>query len=127
VSAAVFDSSALLATAFDEVGAVVAARALSGSSTCTVNVCEIVSRFTDLGASEEDACWTFWEFGLDVHPFDGELAIAAGLLRRSTRDAGLSLGDRACIALALRERAKVITADRSWADLELQVEIALIR
>jgi PIN domain nuclease of toxin-antitoxin system len=39
---------------------------------------------------------------------------AAGLMRRETRAVGLSLGDRACLALALRRGAVALTADRAW-------------
>ena len=62
-----------------------------------------------------------------MRPFDEGLTIAGGLLRRSTRTHGLSLGDRACLALARRERAPVLTADRSWAALELGLEVEFIR
>ena len=124
---AVFDSSALLAIAFRESGAEVAARALSGAQLSAVNAAEVVSRLVDSGASPADAQATLLAFGLTIHPFDTALAIDAGLLRATTRQLGLSLGDRACMALARRERTRVITADRSWAALDLGVEIELIR
>lgn len=123
---AVFDSSALLAIAFRESGAEVAARALSGAQLSAVNAAEVVSRLVDSGASPADAQATLLAFGLTIHPFDTALAIDAGLLRATTRQLGLSLGDRACMALARRERTRVITADRSWAALDLGVEIELM-
>lgn len=124
---AVFDSSALLAIAFRESGAEVAARALSGALLSAVNAAEVVSRLVDSGASPADAQATLLAFGLTIHPFDTAQAIDAGLLRAATRQLGLSLGDRACMALARRERARAITADRSWAALDLGIEIELIR
>ena len=124
---AVFDSSALLAIAFRESGAEVAARALSGAQISAVNAAEVVSRLVDSGASPADAQATLLAFGLTIHPFDTALAIDAGLLRAATRQLGLSLGDRACMVLARRERARVITADRSWAALDLGIKIELIR
>jgi ribonuclease VapC len=53
----------------------------------------------------------------DVHAFDGEAAYAAGELRRLTRSAGLSFGDRACLALAIRLGVRAMTADRAWGSL----------
>lgn len=123
----VFDSSALLAVVFRERGAEAAARALNGAMISAVNAAEVVSRLVDSGAGAADAQAVLLAFGLTIQPFDAALAIDAGLLRAATRALGLSLGDRACMALARRERARVITADRSWAALAIGVEIALIR
>ena len=123
----VFDSSAVLAIAFGEHGAVRAADALGDGVLSAVNASEVVARLVERGASDEDARESLRGFGLAIRPFDEGLAIAAGLLRRSTRTHGLSLGDRACLALARRERAPVLTADRSWAALELDLEMEFIR
>lgn len=122
-----FDSSALLAVVFRERGSEAAAQALNGAMISAVNAAEVVSRLVDSGAGAADARAVLLAFGLTIQPFDAALAIDAGLLRASTRALGLSLGDRACMALARRERARVITADRSWAVLDIGVEIALIR
>lgn len=121
-----FDSSALLAVVFRERGSEAAAQALNGAMISAVNAAEVVSRLVDSGAGAADARAVLLAFGLTIQPFDAALAIDAGLLRAATRALGLSLGDRACMALARRERARVITADRSWAVLAIGVEIALI-
>lgn len=123
----VFDSSALLAIAFDEPGAERAKACLKEGIQSAVNASEVVSRFVDLGVSEKQAREWLTRFGLPIRPFDGELAVAAGVLRSKTRKIGLSLGDRACIALALREGGSVITADRNWKRLDLGVEVAMVR
>lgn len=123
----VFDSSALLAITFAEEGADRATDALSEGILSAVNASEVVSRLVDRGAGDEEAHRWLRGFGLSIRPFDESLAVAAGLLRSETREHGLSLGDRACLALARRERASVLTADRTWALLDVGVEVQLIR
>ena len=123
----VFDSSAVLAIAFEEEGAEVAAAALDGASMSAVNASEVVAKLVDLGSAEDEARAALGVFGLQIRPFDETLAIAAGLMRAATRRHGLSLGDRACLTLALRERSRVLTADRAWLNLDLGVDVALIR
>ena len=123
----VFDSSALLAITFEEEGAEIATQALNDGIISAVNASEVITRYVDLGASEEEALTSFRAFGLEIYPFDESLAIATGLMRSVTRDAGLSLGDRACLALAIREHSSVLTADRAWATLDLDIVVELIR
>jgi PIN domain nuclease of toxin-antitoxin system len=65
--------------------------------------------------------------GLDVRPFDERAAWAAGVLRIGTRNAGLSLGDRACIALAKELGLPALTADKAWSRLATGVEVKLLR
>ena len=123
----VFDSSALLAIAFEEEGAEAATRRLGDGILSAVNASEVIARFVDLGATGEEARASLLAFGLEIRPFDTTLAVAAGLLRVATRERGLSLGDRACMALAIHEQAGVVTADRTWATLDLDVDVELIR
>lgn len=123
----VFDSSALLAIAFGEDGAEVAARALEGAVISAVNAAEVVTCYVDRGSSPDQAQRRFEDFGLAVRPFDEVLAMRTGSLREKTREYGLSLGDRACLSLAFRENAPVVTADRAWASLSLGLDVRLIR
>lgn len=123
----VYDSSAVLAILLDEPGARRAAETLDHGVLSAVHASEVVARLIDQGAKDDDARGALQGLDLAIRPFDESLAVAAGLLRRSTRRRGLSLGDRACLALALRERAPVLTADRAWTELELDVEVELIR
>lgn len=64
---------------------------------------------------------------LEVHGFERELAYATGLLRPATRSSGLSLGDRACLALGIRLELPVLTTNRAWEKLDVEVEIRLAR
>lgn len=45
----------------------------------------------------------------------------------NTKELGLSLADRACMALAVTLGLPLLTADRSWVEVDLPVEIRVIR
>jgi PIN domain nuclease of toxin-antitoxin system len=123
----VLDSSAVLAMLWDEPGAARVAEALPGARISAVNLAEVTAKLIDRGASDDDAKEILRSLGLDAAAFDSDQAITAGLLRRATGKAGLSLGDRACLALARADRAVAMTADRAWAGLELDVGVEVIR
>ena len=123
----VFDSSALLAITFGEEGAPVALGAAGDAIMSAVNVTEVITRLIERGASREQALRSLHRIGPAVRPFDESLALDAGFLRTATRQYGLSLGDRACLALAMRERVPVVTADRTWANLDLGIDVQVIR
>ena len=65
--------------------------------------------------------------GVSIVPFDSTDAERTGDLHGSTRAAGLSPADRACLALAARLGVPAVTADRAWAELDVGVEIVCIR
>ena len=123
----VLDSSAVLASLRDEPGGQEAEALFASSLISAVNLAEIVGRLIDLGYGEQAARARVQSGAYSVADFDHALGFKAGVLRGVTRQLGLSLGDRACLALAEREGLPVLTADRSWASLDIGVEIRLIR
>ena len=123
----VVDSSVVLAVLRNEAGAEGAAADLAGGFLSSVNAVEVLTRLIDLGYAPDRAVSALARFRLAVVSFDEELALLAGRLRAATRHRGLSLGDRACLALAIREKATALTADRNWADLDLPCKVELIR
>ena len=123
----VLDSSAILARVLGERGQEIVEAVVDGASVSAVNLTEVVQRMIDLGADDVGVAETLLALTCQVLMFDEELALQAGLLRRTTRAKGLSLGDRACLALGKRLGLPVYTADRAWAELDLGVEVVLIR
>lgn len=124
----ILDASALLALLNQEAGsASVASAVASGALISTVNVSEVVARLSEAGMPEDAIRRAIDDLALSIVDFDREQADRAGLLRRSTRALGLSLGDRACLALALTLGLPVMTADRTWASLSLGIRIDIIR
>jgi PIN domain nuclease of toxin-antitoxin system len=117
----------LLAVLFEEPGGERVAPLIAGSTMGAVNLSEVVAKLIDRGWDVAPARATVLRLRLEVAPLDKELAIETGLLRAATRTLGLSLGDRACLALARAEGATVLTADRTWAGLDLGVTIEVIR
>ena len=124
---AVLDSSAVLAVIRGERGADVAQPYLATGVMSAVNYGEIISRLIDFGRSAGDAVEDAQQLEVQVYPLDAAGAAAAATLREQTRSRGLSLGDRACLALARSLALPVLTADRAWAELDLGVEVVLIR
>ena len=123
----VLDSSALLALLNDEPGADIVAGLLRNSAMSTVNISEVTAKLAEAGIRERDIRRAVGGLVLDIVPFDAEQAVGAGMLRRATMTAGLSLGDRACLALAKRLSVPAATADRAWRRVDTGVELTLIR
>ena len=127
MSRTVLDASAILALIHREPGADVVVEALPNAAVSTVNLAEVVARLSDRKIPDDAIRVTMAALGLVIIEFDEQQAFAAGALRRATRHVGLSLGDWACLALAMRLHAPAVTADRSWATLGIGVEVRLIR
>ncbi len=110
----VLDASAVLAAFFNERGADRIVEQMSGALLSTVNYAEVVAKLVDRGTPEEQILEIMAQLDVKVVPVDRDQATTAGLLRATTRDAGLSLGDRACLALAIRRGGVALTTDRAW-------------
>ncbi len=123
----VFDASVILAHLNGEPGANRAAAFLGDAVICAVNYSEIVAKLVERGASISLIRPALSRYGLEIAPFDEDLAERTGSLRAKTKAFGLSLGDRACLALAERSRLPVLTADRMWKDLSLHIDVQLLR
>lgn len=123
----VLDSSALLAVSFAEPGAESVAAVLGEALVSSVSVAEVVAKYIDKGLPPDESVAMFRAFGLEVAALDAGQAELAGRLRGASRERGLSLGDRCCLALALNRAARVMTADRAWAGLDLGIDIEVIR
>jgi ribonuclease VapC len=123
----VLDASAILARVLDEPGGEMVRTVIDGARVSAANLAEVVQRLVDLGADDRNVTDTIRELSCQVIALDEGLALDAGLLRRATKSKGLSLGDRACLALGKRLGLPVYTADRVWAELDLGVEVVLIR
>jgi ribonuclease VapC len=124
----VLDASALLAVLNREPGAdKLTPQLLNLATSSTVNLAEVQGKLVNRGLSPQEA----WEATLspirEPTAFTTEHALMAGSLIVETRTLGLSLGDRACLALGLALSAPVYTADKSWKSLKLGLRIHVIR
>jgi PIN domain nuclease of toxin-antitoxin system len=124
----VLDASALLAILNREPGAdKLTPELLNTAVSSTVNLAEVHAKLVARGIDPDDA----WEATMapirDSVDFTAEHARLAGTLITQTRSLGLSLGGRACLALALNLKAPVYTTDESWKSLKLGIRIQVIR
>lgn len=127
MSDAVLDASAVLAFLQAESGADDAAEAMATACMSAVNVCEVVAKLVEHGLTDDEAEEAVTLLPFDVVPFDGSAALSAGRLHRRTRGRNVSLGDRACLDLAMTRALPALTTDRAWLDLGLPVEIRPLR
>ena len=123
----VLDSSAVLAVIFNEPGGEKIVDLLQGGLLSTVSLAEIHTRLL-LDGRPADFAWNrILSMGFEVCFFDDEQARLAAEMIGKTRPFGLSLGDRACLALAIQRKAKVYTTDRVWKNFALGIDVELIR
>ena len=128
MNSVVLDASAILALINAERGADKFTPELLSRAVCsTVNLAEVQAKLVGRGWPPEDA----WEDATspirEAVPFTDEQAKIAGSLVALTRALGLSLGDRACLALGISLKAPIYTAEKSWNKLKLGVRIHSIR
>ena len=123
----VLDASALLALLFREPGHEKVEAALNESWMSTVNLAEVIGRFARDGHSSLEVLARLQLTAIEFCEFDASQAALTAELLPKTRHLGLSLGDRACLALAASHECPAMTADGAWDELDLGIAIRLIR
>jgi len=123
----VLDASALLAFLFRKPGHNKVAEVMSDACISTVNLAEVLGRFSRDGIDAGPISRQLGDSALEIVPFSMKQAASCAAMLPRTRALGLSLGDRACLALAMDRQGVAMTADRQWAALEDTVGVVLIR
>lgn len=123
----VLDASALLAYLQDERGSGNVEKVLHDSVISAVNWSEVVQKASVHGINIHGIKEDLEAIGVAIAPFTAEHGESAGLLWKETSKHGLSLGDRACLALGLAMNAPVLTCDSAWKKLKLDIDIRILR
>lgn len=119
MSTFILDASAILALLFSEPGKERVEEILEDSYVGRINVTEVLTKLIERGASLNEARDNFNDLRISVIEFDSLQSEKIAELRPHTKQNGLSLGDRACLALAIQENATAVTADRNWTSLNV--------
>lgn len=123
----VLDASALLAFLHDEPGGGRVSSVLEGACVSAVNWSEVLQKSLQCKVDIEGMQQEFIEVGVTFEPFTSQQAETAARLWSRTKNHGLSLADRACLALAMDRSLPVLTADRAWSALGLGIEVQVVR
>jgi ribonuclease VapC len=116
----VLDASAVLAVLNGERGEKRVVSLLAESAVSTVNLTEIAAKLLEAGMDEKSAQLAVAVLGIgEIVDFTEDLAWEAARLRPLTRQYGLSLGDRACLALSIKLKVPAVTANKEWSKLKL--------
>jgi ribonuclease VapC len=121
------DASALLAFLFREKGCHRVGLHIDQSCLSAVNLSEVIGRFVRDGHDHREVLDRILATSIEVVPFGASEAALAASLLPTTRPLGLSLGDRACLALAIKRGIPAVTADRTWSRLSLDLAIEVVR
>lgn len=127
MSEVVVDSSAVLTLLNGELGSEEVEKCFPDVVISSINLAEVVTVYCRNGGQESKARPLLSALFPEVVDFDSEQAYLVASLYKNTSSFGLSLGDRACLALAMQRKAKVITADRAWKKVGVNVDIQVIR
>ena len=123
----ILDASALLAFLHEEPGGERVSPVLEGAHVSAVNWSEVLQKSLQRDVDIDGMQQEFTEVGVIFEPFTPEQAETAARLFTRTCNHRLSLADRACLALAMDKGWPVMTADRAWAELAIDVEVEVIR
>ncbi len=123
----ILDASAVLAVLNGERGEKKVIPILTESAISSVNLTEIAAKLLEAGMDEASARLAVSVLGIgEITDFTEDLAWEAARLRPLTRQYGLSLGDRACLALAIKLKIPAVTADKEWSKLKF-CKVTVIR
>jgi len=124
----IIDASALLALLQDEPGSEVTEKALEEGSISAANLSEVAGKLIQAEVPEKEVLSILRSFDLDIVPVDEDTAFLAGALIKKTKDYGLSLGDRLCLATAILRDQPAVTADKAWANVKHKgLEVVVVR
>ena len=124
---AVLDTSAILAIFNQEPGAEAILRIVRRSAISTVILAEIATKLSEWHVPTARIVRWIHDLDVEIVAFDEDQAIAVGLLRSMTHERGLSLGDRACLALAQQLNIPAYTSDRRWSEIEIGISVVQFR
>lgn len=124
---AILDSSAILAFINQEKGSEIVEKYLPNALMSSVNIAEVIAVLYLIDIPENIITKIIDDLNIEVINFDQQQALQTGFLRKTTKNVGLSLGDRACISVATIKKLTIVTADKVWTELGLINNIVLIR
>ncbi|MEA5564848.1 MULTISPECIES: type II toxin-antitoxin system VapC family toxin [unclassified Anabaena] len=127
MSEVVVDASAVLALLNQETGSEEILQLIDNAAISSVNLSEVIAKLAEAGIPEEEIRQILLNLNLEVILFNEEQALRAGMMRPATKSIGLSFGDRACLALGVILNQPVITTDRLWSNLNIGIEIRVVR
>ncbi len=112
---------------FDEPGGEAVPALLPDCVMSTVNLAEVVTGLINHGGDPDRAVDTAAQLPVDPVAVDRDVALAAGRLRAETFRYGLSLGDRICLCLARKLELPAVTCDTMWREIDIGVDIRVLR
>ena len=115
----------MLALLFGETGADAVRPRIRGGLISPVNMAEVLAKLVDKGLPAEEAARAVDMLGMEPVPLSVEQAQLSAALRSTTRAVGLSLGDRACLALARERGLPAVTAERRWPEVAEQAGVTV--
>lgn len=119
----VLDASALLALLNQESGGETVENYLANSVMSTVNLSEVISILREIEINQTEAEEIVSGLVSEIIPFNYQQACIAAALRKTTKSHGLSLGDRACFALAKELDLPIVTADKAWEKVKASTKV----
>ena len=116
----VLDASAVLALIRDEPGGDKVAERIGRAAISAVNLQEVAKELINSGLDERTARELVGELRLAVEHHTADDAYAAAALDNATKEYGRGLGDRTCMALAMRLDLPALTTDREWKKIKVK-------